>query len=145
MQVNLPVLDRILALRRRIAELLGYDTWADYKTEVQMAKTPKAVVDFLTDFERKLHPITLTERDTLLAMKRDEHERLGLPFDGTFYAWDSSYYERLHSNATLQIDAQAIKQYFQVPLVVDAALEIYQTCLGVQFVEVKGDLWHPGM
>ena len=60
LEINVPVLDKVLELRRQIAGLLGYKTWcglffhprseelmklsrADYKTEVKMIKTGKGI------------------------------------------------------------------------------------------------------
>ena len=43
--INVPLLDKALQLRREIAALLGYDTWADYVTEERMAKTASTVVE----------------------------------------------------------------------------------------------------
>jgi Zn-dependent oligopeptidase len=43
--VNTPLLARAIALRREIAGLLGYATWADYQTEPKMVKTGKGVAD----------------------------------------------------------------------------------------------------
>ena len=37
--INAPLLEKALDLRRQIAKLLGYPTWADYITEVKMVKT----------------------------------------------------------------------------------------------------------
>ena len=45
MTINVPILSKILDLRRRISSLLGYDTWGDYKTEVKMVKNAKGVID----------------------------------------------------------------------------------------------------
>ena len=41
--VNVPVLSAVLDRRREIAKLLGYQTWADYATEIKMVKTAKGV------------------------------------------------------------------------------------------------------
>jgi Zn-dependent oligopeptidase len=43
--VNVPLLDKALELRRKIAKLLGYPTWADYITEVKMIKTARGVTE----------------------------------------------------------------------------------------------------
>ena len=45
LKINTPIFEKMLGLRRQIASLLGYDTWADYRTEVKMVKTAKGVVD----------------------------------------------------------------------------------------------------
>lgn len=43
--MNIPVFSKFLDLRRQIAALLGYDTWADYVTEVKMVKNAKGVTE----------------------------------------------------------------------------------------------------
>ncbi|KIP08913.1 hypothetical protein PHLGIDRAFT_68434 [Phlebiopsis gigantea 11061_1 CR5-6] len=141
--INVPVLDKILNLRRQIGDLLGYATWADYVTEVKMVKNAKGVTDFLTDLEQKLRPVALKEREILLAMKQEEHKQKGLEFDGKFNIWDYRYYDRKYIEKSLDLDDMLVKEYFPVSVVVPAILEIYQNLLGVKFVEVKGETWHP--
>lgn len=100
---------------------------------------------FLDDLEEKLRPVGIKDRDTLLAMKKKEHEALGLPFDGEFYIWDYRYYDRKYIEESLDLDDMLVKEYFPVSVVVPAILDIYQSLLGVQFVEIKdGKTWHPG-
>lgn len=144
--INVPLLERALALRRRIAGILGYKTWADYVTEVKMVKTGDAAQAFVDDLEAKLQPVAVKEREVLLALKKEEHEKRGLPFDGEFYIWDYRYYDRLFVEKTLSLDDSLVKEYFPVSVVVPTILSIYQNLLGVRFVEVTGnkkDVWHP--
>ncbi|OBZ71150.1 Thimet oligopeptidase [Grifola frondosa] len=143
LEINVPILSKALDLRRQIAKLLEYDTWADFVTEVKMVKNAKGVKEFLTDLEQKLRPVGLKDRETLLALKKEEHEEKGLPFDGEFYIWDYRYYDRKFIERTLNLDDQLVKEYFPVSVVVPAILEIYQNLLGVRFVEIKGETWHP--
>ncbi|EPT05216.1 Metalloprotease [Fomitopsis schrenkii] len=144
LEINAPLLDKMLGLRRKIAGMLGYATWADYVTEVKMAKNAKTVVEFLDDLEQKLRPIGARERTTLLALKQEEHAAHGYPFDGELYMHDFWYYSRRLIERELEFDDQKVKEHFPVSTVVPAILEIYQKLLGVQFVEVKGaKLWHP--
>ena len=58
--------------------------------------------------------------------------------------WDYRYYDRVYTEKTLDLDDMVVKEYFPVGVVVPAILEIYQSLLGVRFVEVKGEVWHPG-
>src|SRR4030095_11166295 len=53
---NAPLLDEMVALRDRIADLLGYPSWADYQIEPRMAKTAARAVAFLEDLRRGLEP-----------------------------------------------------------------------------------------
>ncbi|KAG6917456.1 hypothetical protein DXG01_002433 [Tephrocybe rancida] len=151
LEINVPILNKALDLRRQIAKLLGYETWqarvlcgwADYNTEDQMVKTGKNVDDFLSDLENKLRPVGLKDRDILLAMKKKEHEAKGLPFDGEFYFWDYRYYDRKYVEETLDLDDMLVKEYFPVDVIVPTILSIYQNLLGVRFEEIQGSTWHP--
>ncbi len=152
----------MIDLRHRVATLLGYASWADYVTEIRMAKNAKNVVDvslsflmtdrssqnvypkFLSDLEQKLRPLGLKEREALLALKQEEHKTKGLPFDGEYYAWDYNYYHEKYIKRNLDLDSQLIKEYFPADFVVDVILRMYQDLLGVKFVEIQGSTWHPG-
>ncbi|KAI9509217.1 Metalloprotease [Russula earlei] len=141
LELNAPLLDRALELRRNIATLLGYKNWADHRTEIKMVKSGD---NFLTDLEQKLRPLGLQERETLLKLKVDELKTKGEPFDGEFYLWDYRYYDRLYTERTLSLDDALVKEYFPVSAVVPTILEIYQNLLGVRFHEIKDkETWHP--
>ena len=86
----------------------------------------------------------LKDREALLALKKKEHEEKGLSFDGEFYIWDYRYYDRKFVETTLDLDDMLVKEYFPVSVVVPAILEIYQNLLGVRFIEITGETWHPG-
>ncbi|OJA10579.1 hypothetical protein AZE42_04632 [Rhizopogon vesiculosus] len=139
LKVNVPLLEKALDLRRRIAAMLGYDTWADYITEVKMVKSGKNAKDFLDDLEAKLRPVGEKEREILLQLKKEQHEERGLPFDGEFYIWDYRYYDRLYVEKTLSLDESLVKEYFPVSVVVPTILKIYQDLLGVKFIEIKDE------
>lgn len=153
----------MIELRRKVATLLGYASWADYVTEIRMAKTAKNVVDvslcplqfynrslqgvhpqFLSDLEQKLRPLGLKEREVLLALKQEEHKAKGLPLDGEYYTWDYNYHHEKYIKKNLDLDSHLIKEYFPAEFVVDAILRMYQDLLGVKFVETQGSTWHPG-
>ncbi|KDR83280.1 hypothetical protein GALMADRAFT_239146 [Galerina marginata CBS 339.88] len=144
LEVNVPILAKIMALRQKVAGLLGYNNWADYVTEIKMVKSGKGVEDFLDDLEQKLHPIGVTDCENHLALKKKEHEARGIPFDGKYYLWDNPYYSVKYVKQVLDLDQNVVKEYFPVPHVVAAILEIYQNLLSVQFEEIKGaSVWHP--
>lgn len=95
--------------------------------------------------EQRLRPVGFNDLKALLALKKEEHEEQGYPFDGQFYIWDYRYYDRKFIERTLNLDDQLVKEYFPVSVVVPAILDIYQGLLGVKFVETKGETWHPGL
>ncbi|BGP17854.1 hypothetical protein JCM10213_008348 [Rhodosporidiobolus nylandii] len=145
---NAPLLKEIVELRQKAAELLGYENHAAWTLEVKMAKTPSEVDSFLKDLETKLRPLGEQEREKLLALKKEEHEKLGLPADEAFNLWDYRYYDRLFTEQHLSLDQNKVKEYFPVEHVVPAVLEIYKELLGVELVKVPrteeagGLTWH---
>ncbi|EJD41292.1 zincin [Auricularia subglabra TFB-10046 SS5] len=143
--INAPVLDKMLSLRRQIAAVLGYETWADYVAEAKMTKNGQNIVDFLANLECKMRPIGLNDLEEILAIKREDDPNGDYE---TMYAWDNSYYSRLHALRTLQLDGEVVKQYFPVDKFVQKVMEIYEEMLGVKFVPLsndfeKGEVWHP--
>jgi len=99
---------------------------------------------FLDDLKKKLHPVGLKDRETLLKLKEKEHAEKGYPFDGKFYIWDYRYYEQKFIQSTLHLDESLVKEYFPVSVIVPQIIHIYQDLLSIKFVEIKGDSWHPG-
>lgn len=146
LKVNVPVLDRMLDLRRQIAALLGYETWASYRLEDRMIKTESAARAFLDDLEQKLRPLGEKDRLALLELKKVEHEKLGIPFDNELYIWDYRYFDRKYVETTLSLDNDFVKQHFPVDVVVPAILDIYKDLLNVRIEEVPNAVvWHEGV
>ena len=184
--VNVEPLNTILCLRKEIAEVLQYDSWADYATEVKMSKSAANVkeaseikdsplycvtqicMQFLDELKRYLDPIAKKELEAIITLKNEDYTTRGLPIDGSLYTWDSRYviylvpmlkylidsaaltsryYNRLYVERSLSLDGSLVKEYFPVSFVVPAILDIYQSLLGVKFVEIDGeakDVWHSG-
>ncbi|KII91059.1 hypothetical protein PLICRDRAFT_684635 [Plicaturopsis crispa FD-325 SS-3] len=143
LKINVPIINTVLDHRRKIAKILGYPTWADYTTEVKMAKNAARVIDFIDDLEERLKPIAAKECEVLLSLKKAEHAQTGLPFDGELYLSEYSYYNKKQVDRTLDFDGRLFREYFQVPVVIPEIIAIYQDLLGVRFREMKGETWHP--
>lgn len=145
---NAPTLEKVAKLRRQAAQLLGYQNHAEEILEVKMAKNPKTVLDFLADLEAKLRPLGEAEKETLLALKKEECAARGWEYDGELFLWDRTYYERVHLEKTLALDDDEVKKYFPVAKVVPTILGMYEELLGVSFVAVPkteaagGKTWH---
>ncbi|KZT01737.1 zincin [Laetiporus sulphureus 93-53] len=83
------------------------------------------------------------ERVVLLKLKEEEHAANTYPSDGNFYTWDYWYYHRVLLERSLKLDDEMVKERCPVSAVVPTILEIYQNLLGVWFVEINGETWHP--
>ncbi|KDQ17393.1 hypothetical protein BOTBODRAFT_105721 [Botryobasidium botryosum FD-172 SS1] len=146
LEINVPLLKKVLDLRRRCADILGYKTWADFVEEPMMIKTGRAVIEFLDNLEQRLRPVGLNEVDTLLQLKKEEeatHKYPNAPPTDVFYLWDYRYFDRLFIEKSLDLDDSLVKEYFPVDVTVSEILKTYQSLLGVRFEEAEGETWHP--
>uniref|UniRef100_A0A3P8W5U2 Neurolysin (metallopeptidase M3 family) n=1 Tax=Cynoglossus semilaevis TaxID=244447 RepID=A0A3P8W5U2_CYNSE len=91
-EVNTPILEQLIQLRAKVADLLGYSSHANYVLEMNMAKNARNVSDFLDTFYDTLKPVGVKERKYILALKKRECLMKGLHFDGKINAWDLPYY-----------------------------------------------------
>ena len=69
---NTEILEKLVTLRQKQAELLGYKNHAHYTLELRMAKSPEVVKDFLGNLAAKMQPIWQQERQELLKLKEEE-------------------------------------------------------------------------
>ena len=136
---NVQRLEHAIALRDRLAHLLGFKDWATYRLSDRMAHDPKRIVSFLNDIDKRLLPVSKTELATLAALKAKD---TGNP-SATIDPWDFSYYDNILRKTKYAVDSNAIKQYFPVQHVIDSVLAIYSKMLGVTFRKGADDAWLP--
>lgn len=144
---NGKLLEEAVGLRIELGKILGYKNFADYNLEDRMAKNSDNVLNFLNDLRKKLTPLGLKEKETLLALKKKDHEERGLPFDGEYYLWDHKFYDNLLLEKEYQVDQQRLSEYFPMEHTVAKMLEFYETLFKLKFVETSKDdknyaTWH---
>lgn len=144
MDINVPLLEKALELRQKLAVLLGFKSPADHVLANKMAPSPQAVLSFLEDLDVKLEKAHAAELLDQLAVKEVACKQHGFAFDGKVRAWDRLYTEQLILARDFQIDHEAIAEYFPMQHVVQATLEIYQELFGVTFSKTANPhVWHP--
>ncbi len=137
-QQNVERLQQAVAIRYKLAHLLGYPSWAAYQLDAKMAKTPQRVEDLLNTISVKLLPKADSEVAALSAFKNAQ----GSP--GPIERWDYLYYENALIKAKYAVDDQIVRQYFPVDHVIASVLGIYQKLLGVTFAQITpADAWAP--
>ena len=104
---NIVILEKIIRLRHKNSELLGYKTFAHFVIEERMAKTPETVINFLRGIERRIVKKAKKEREELLNLKRE--------ITGNKNA-KSEYYDGYYANQlkkkSYSIDNEKIREYF---------------------------------
>jgi len=133
---NREIAAEILALRQERAQLLGYENFAAYKLETEMAKTPAAVRQLLTDVWEPAK--AQAERDA--AVLTDMMHGEGV--NGDLAAWDWRYYAQKRRVAEHDLDEAALKPYFQLDRMIDAAFDCATRLFSLEFTRLEVPLYH---
>ncbi|ODT22117.1 MAG: peptidase M3 [Hyphomicrobium sp. SCN 65-11] len=135
---NRAVAIEILALRAERAHLLGFQTFAKFRLEDAMAKTPEAVRGLLDEVWTAAVTKAGEERDMLQRMVDQE--------GGNFQveAWDWRHYAEKVRKAEFDLDEGEIKPYLQLDRIIEAAFDTATRLFGLTFEE-RTDLpkYHP--
>ena len=134
---NRALIAEMVALRAERAKLLGFATYADYRLDDQMAKTPQAARKLLDEVWGRARRKANTERDALQKMIAEEGGNFALQ------AWDWRYYAEKLRKARYELDEAKIKPYFQLDKMVEAAFETARRLFGLSFTPVAVPLYHP--
>ncbi len=125
---NEPVVKKIVTLRQQRAQLLGFDTHADFVLQERMASSPAIVKDFLADLLEKARPSALKDVATLREMAAGD----GID---EMMAYDHSYYAEKLRELRYHYSEEEIKPYFSLPGVQQAAFEAARQLYGLDFVK----------
>jgi peptidyl-dipeptidase Dcp len=128
----------ILALREESARLLGFPTFAAFRLEDSMAKTPEAVRGLLERVWKPARAQALADRDALQALAAEEGGNFALA------PWDWRYYAEKLRQVRANFDDAAIKPYLSVDRMIEAAFDTASRLFGLSFTERKDiPVWHP--
>jgi len=136
---NGPIVERILALRREEALLLGYRNFAEVSLVPKMAQTPAEVTAFLRDLAARARPFAVRDYAELTAFARDT---LGLD---DLSPWDLAFAsERLKADR-YAFSEQEVRQYFPEDQVLAGLFRVTETLYGVHIREASAPTWHPSV
>ncbi|MGN1254679.1 MAG: M3 family metallopeptidase, partial [Prevotella sp.] len=136
---NLDICKRIVNLRREIAQLLGYDTFADYVLKHRMASNVKNVYKLLYDLIDAYKPTAVEEVKAI----EDEAKKIeGSDFE--LEPWDFSYYSHKLQMEKYNLDAEMLRPYFQLDNVIKGVFGLANKLYGITFKENKDiQVYHP--
>ncbi len=137
---NIEVLDNILRTRIDLVKLLGYHTYADYRTEDRMAKNAKNVWAFENDLKIKLREKAKKDLVEMMAIKS---KRTGKKIVYNIHPWESAYYENKVKLEKYNLDSEEVKQYFEFNNVTKGLFAIYQLLFNIKFEKIENaSVWH---
>ena len=136
---NLEVCTGIINVRREIAQLLGFDTYADYVMRHRMATTVDNVYKMFNDLIAAYKPTAITEVADIEKMAK---EMEGDDFE--MMPWDFSYYSHKLQLKKYNIDAEMLRPYFELSKVIDGVFGLATRLYGITFKENKDiPVYHP--
>lgn len=127
---NLKICQRLINLRREMAQLIGYETYADYVLKHRMAGSTRRVYKLLDDLIDAYKPKAIEELNDIKAKARTmEGENFELK------PWDFSYYAHKLQMEKFNLDAEMLRPYFQLDKVVEGVFGLANKLYGISFKE----------
>lgn len=136
---NLEICKRLINLRRELAQLLGFDTYADYVLKHRMASNIDNVYKLLNDLIDAYKPTAEKEVAEITALaKRIEGD------DFVMEPWDMSFYSHKLQMEKYDLDAEMLRPYLQLDKVIDGVFGLAGKLYGITFKENKDiPVYHP--
>ncbi|NOD64190.1 MULTISPECIES: M3 family metallopeptidase [unclassified Ruegeria] len=134
---NRDIAAEILALREERAKLLGYDSFADYKLETEMARTPDRVRELLMQVWEPAKSRADADAEILTQMMQEDG------INGPLEAWDWRYYAEKRRKAEHDLDEAALKPYLQLDRMIEASFACANRLFGLEFAPLNVPLYHP--
>src|SRR5210317_138563 len=134
---NSELMQKILTARLELAQLLGFDNYAEYSLATKMAQSTDQVVQFLEDLAERSRPQAAKELEELRQFAREEG---GIE---TLEAWDMTYYGEKLKQARFNISQQELRPYFPLPRVLEGLFAVTERLFSVKVRELEEfDTYH---
>jgi len=133
---NMDVLKAIAQNRIETANLLGYETYADYALEERMAKNRKTVDDFLANLVNPSLPYAKAE------VKEVEDYAHSQGFEGQLESWDFSFWSERLKEDKYTLNEEDVKPYFEMNSCIDAVFSLAGRLYGLKFEPIDLPVYH---
>ena len=136
---NIELCRQIAESRLKIANILGYETYADFALEERMAKNPQTVNEFIQKLLEPSLPAAKAEVKELY-----EYARANGFEDSEIQPWDFGFWSEKLKDARYSINDEQLKPYFRLESCIDAAFGLAGKLYGLTFEERKDiPVYHP--
>ncbi len=142
---NIEICKRLINLRREIAQLLGYKTYADYVLKRRMASNVRHVYRLLDDLIDAYKPTAIKERDELIKLfKKNNAQHSTLNAQQKMMPWDAGFYSHKLQMKKYNLDAEMLRPYFELSKVIEGVFGLANRLYGITFKENKDiPVYHP--
>ncbi|KAF5237750.1 hypothetical protein FANTH_10625 [Fusarium anthophilum] len=134
---NVPRLASLVALRDKVARLLGFAHHAALKVVDKMAPSVDYVEAQLHDLHRRLKPVAQAETDRLIQLKKRHCKE---PVT-ELYSWDRAYYLHKQSRESFSVDHELLAEYFEANHTLQGMLDVFHELFCVDFKSTVTSVW----
>ena len=135
---NKEIARKIANLRLRMAQLLGYSSYAEYALEERMAQNPQTVNKFINDLFEASMPFAEKE------VKEVQDYANAHGFVGQIQRWDFSYWSEKLKNDKYAMDPNMFKPYFKLENVKKGVFDLADRLYNIEFRENNQiEKYHP--
>ena len=137
---NGPLIRRTLVLRREMARMLGFPSYAELSVATKMAESAAQVRQFLDELAVKARPFGEREREALTAFARAR--------DGVaeLQSWDVAYYREALRQEKYSFSDEEVREYFPLDRVLSGLFATLERLYGITLRDVTAQaplpLWH---
>jgi len=135
---NGPLIDRILALRHEMADLLGFPDYAALSLAQKCAPSVAAVEKMIAELDAAAEPVAAREREELAAFARAEG------FTETLRPWDTAFWAERLRERRYAYSEEELSKYFNLPLVQKGLFALAERLFGVtvESADWTAPVWH---
>lgn len=126
---NSELVKQTVKIRTELANLLGYNTYADYILEKRMAKSSQTVNDFLNELLEKSFDRAQEEVEEI----KDYIKRTGE--DIVLEKWDWAFYSQKLKQEKYDLDDEMLRPYFKLEYALDGIFEVANRLYGLEFIQ----------
>lgn len=139
---NIGVLDKLIATRHEIAQIMGNKSYAEFAVHPNMASSPEVVMSFLLEMSEMVRPNADKEFKGIWDFKRENSGQI----NGDLQPWDEAYFTGLMKSSAYDLDSLVVASYFPLPQCIEGLKVLVELLFGVTFQSVPlapGESWHP--
>lgn len=130
---NFEIVKRIVNLRREVAQLLGYTSYADFALKNRMAEKPEHVYQLLNDLIKHYKAPAEKEMKAISALSDEELK-----------PWDFAYYSQKLKKKEFDLDAEMLRPYFELSQVKKGIFGLAERLYGITFKQNPDiPVYHP--
>ena len=135
---NAARIDRILALRKELAALLGFATYADLSLAEKCAPSVAAVDKMIADLATASKPVAVHEESDLVAFAAAEG------FEGPLQPWDRAFWAERQRERKYDYSEEELSRYFNLPVVLNGLFKLAERLFGVTIepADWTVPVWH---